>query len=84
VNPAQLIEPNTVYEYAINLWATSNVFMAGNRLRVSIQSSDFPRFTRNLNTAESPETGIKSVTAINTVFHDELRPSHIVLPVIPR
>jgi predicted acyl esterase len=51
---------------------------------VSVQSSNFPRWSRNLNTAESPEAGARSVVALNTVFHDELRPSHVVLPVVPR
>ncbi len=79
-----LIEPGKIYEYEVDLWATSNVFKAGNRIRVAVQSSNFPRWDRNLNTAESPETGAKSVVALNTVFRDSVRPSHIVLPVIPR
>jgi putative CocE/NonD family hydrolase len=79
-----LIEPGTLYEYTIDLWATSTVFKAGHRLRVSVHSSSFPRWDRNLNTAESPEVGARTEVALNTIFHDELRPSHIVLPVIPR
>jgi putative CocE/NonD family hydrolase len=79
-----LIEPDKIYRYEVDLWATSNVFKAGHRIRVSVQSSNFPRWSRNLNTAESPETGARSVVALNTVFHDELRPSHVVLPVVPR
>jgi uncharacterized protein len=85
-SPAQpeLQEPNKVYQYELDLWATSNVFKAGNRLRVSVHSSNFPRWSRNLNTAESPEVGARYETAINTVLKDELRSSHIVLPIIPR
>ena len=80
----RLIEPGRVYVYDIDLWATSNVFKAGHRLRVSVHSSNFPRWDRNLSTPDSPESGAKPETALNTIFHDELRPSHIVLPVIPR
>ena len=80
----KLIEPDRVYRYEIDLWATSNVFKAGHRLRVSVTSSDFPRWDRNLNTAESPETGARPEVAYNTVFFDPKRPSHILLPVIPR
>jgi hypothetical protein len=85
-SPAQpeLLEPNKDYQYEVDLWATSNVFKAGNRLRVSVHSSNFPRWSRNLNTAESPEVGARYETAINTVLKDELRSSHIVLPIIPR
>jgi putative CocE/NonD family hydrolase len=79
----KLIEPDRVYRYDIDLWATSNVFKAGHRLRVSVASSNFPRWDRNLNTAESPETGSQPQTAFNTVFFDAQRPSHILLPVIP-
>jgi uncharacterized protein len=80
----RLLEPGEVVRYEVDLWATSNVFQAGNRLRVSVQSSNFPRWDRNLNTADSPEQGSTWVTATNTVFHDASRASHIVLPVIPR
>lgn len=78
-----LIVPDYVYRYDIDLWATSNVFKAGHRLRVSVTSSNFPRWDRNLNTAESPETGARTETALNTVFFDSHHPSHILLPVIP-
>jgi putative CocE/NonD family hydrolase len=81
---AELIEPGKIYVYEIDLWATSNVFKAGNRLRVSVHSSNYPRWSRNLNTAETPEVGVRFETAINTIFKDELRPSHIILPVVPR
>jgi putative CocE/NonD family hydrolase len=77
-----LISPGSVYRYDIDLWATSNVFKAGHRLRVSVTSSNFPRWDRNLNSAESPETGARAQTAFNTVFFDAPRPSHVLLPVI--
>ena len=48
-NPA-LIEPGKAYCYDIDLWATSNVFKAGHRIRLEISSSNFPRFDRNTNT----------------------------------
>ena len=68
-----LITPGRVYRYDVDLWATSNVFKAGHRLRVSVTSSNFPRWDRNLNTAESPETGARPETAVNTVFFDAPR-----------
>ena len=80
----RLIEPGKIYRYEVDLWATSNVFQAGNRLRVSVHSSNFPRWSRNLNIADSPEQGMRPEVAYNTVLHDDAWPSHIVLPVIPR
>ena len=50
---AELVEPGKVYEYDIDLWATSNVFKAGHRIRLYVSSSNFPRFSRNLNTGEA-------------------------------
>ena len=50
---------------------------------MSVASSNFPRWDSNLHAAESPETGAQPQTAVNTVFFDARRPSHIVLPVIP-
>jgi hypothetical protein len=82
-NP-RLIAPHLVHRYDVGLWATSNVFKAGHRLRVSVTSSNFPRWDRNLNTADSPESGVHMETALNTVFFDSRRPSHILLPVVPK
>ncbi|HPW17332.1 MAG TPA: CocE/NonD family hydrolase, partial [Candidatus Aminicenantes bacterium] len=82
--PADLLEPGRVYEYEIDLWATSNVFLAGHRVRVEVSSSNFPRFDRNLNTGEDPMTGTSMVKARQTVYRSKRYPSHIVLPVIPR
>jgi len=82
--PATLLEPGRIYQYTIDLWATSNVFLPGHRIRVEISSSNFPRFDRNLNTGEDPFTGTRMETARQTVYHSARYPSHIVLPVIPR
>ena len=82
----QPLEPGEVYELRIDLWATANVFRAGHRIRLDVSSSNFPRFDRNTNTGgvistEGPES---LVEAVNRVFHDRGRPSHVVLPIIDR
>jgi putative CocE/NonD family hydrolase len=82
--PAALPEPGKVYEYQIDLWATSNTFLPGHRIRVEISSSNFPRFDRNLNTGEDPMTGVRMLQARQTVYHSARYPSHILLPVIPK
>jgi hypothetical protein len=78
------IEPGKVYKYTIDLWATSNVFKAGHRIRVYVSSSNFPRFNRNLNTGEATARSTRMVKATQTVYHDAEHPSAIVLPIIPR
>ncbi len=82
-NPTPLT-PGKVERYELDLWATSNVFKKGHRIRVEVSSSNFPRFNRNLNTGETPATATKAVKANQTIFHDAERPSRVVLPVIPR
>jgi putative CocE/NonD family hydrolase len=79
-----LLKPGEVYKYAIDVWATSNVFKAGHRIRVEIASSNFPRFDRNPQTGEHSSEASRLEPALQHVLHDESRPSHIVLPIIPR
>ncbi len=77
------IEPGKIYEYQIDLWATSNVFKQGHRIRVEISSSNFPRYNRNLNTGEPIIDATRAVSAQQTIYHDADYPSHITLPLIP-
>jgi uncharacterized protein len=79
-----LIEPGRPYAYTIDLVATSNVFLAGHRIRLLITSSSFPRFDRN------PNSGLPFATdgpddlraATQSVFHDPARASHVCLAVV--
>ena len=80
----KLMEPGTPYEMTIKLYPTSNVFKKGHRIRVDISSSNFPRFDINPNTGEPLNDNRRQVIATNTIHHDAERPSHILLPVIPR
>jgi hypothetical protein len=79
--PAPL-QPHAVYEFPIDLWATANTFLPGHRIRVAVTSSSFPRFDRNLNTGGPVAREAAGVPALNTVFHDAVRPSRVVLPVV--
>lgn len=79
----EFLEPGEVHRFEIELASTSNVFLAGHRLRVEISSSNFPRFDRNLNTGGSIATGTELRVAHQTVLHTTDYPSHITLPIIP-
>ena len=81
---SDLLEPGRIETYAIDLWATSNVFKAGHRLRLYVSSSNFPRFDRNPNTGEPAAAAAGTATAHQTVYHDAAHPSALVLPVVPR
>ena len=78
-----LIKPDEIYEYSIDLWATSHVFKPGHRIRIEISSSNFPHYDRNLNTGGPlfQERDFKRAT--QAIFHDAALPSRIILPIIP-
>jgi len=80
---ASLMNPGQTYQIALDLWSTSNVFLRGHTLRLEVSSSNFPRFDRNLNTGEEIKSARRFVSATNTILHDGLHPSALVLPVIP-
>jgi uncharacterized protein len=80
----EFMNPGEIYKLTLDLWATSNVFSAGHRLRLEVSSSNFPRFDRNLNTGEDAARGSHFVKATNTIYHDRQHASALVLPVVPR
>jgi putative CocE/NonD family hydrolase len=77
------LNPGQAYKFTLDLWATSNLFRKGHRLRLEISSSNFPRFDRNLNTGEAAASAQKIAPATNTVYHDAEHPSALILPVAP-
>ena len=77
-------EPDRAVEIAIDLWPTSIVFRRGHRIRLEVSSSNYPRFDRNPNTGRRVATETVPVAATQSVFHDRVRPSRLILPVIPK
>jgi hypothetical protein len=65
----------------IELDPTAQRFRAGHRIGLLIASAAFPRAARNLGTGEPLMTGERMQAADQTVFHDEQRPSALILPV---
>jgi len=78
----ELMNPGEIYKVTVNLWSTSNVFLKGHRLRLEISSSNFPRFDRNLNTGQEAGASGKPMSATNTIYHDTVHPSALILPVV--
>jgi putative CocE/NonD family hydrolase len=80
----EFMRPGEVYEFRIDPFPTANVFKTGHRIRIDISSSNFPRFDVNPNTGEPVGMDRRVVVADNSIFHDPKRPSHVVLPIVPR
>ena len=77
-----LLEPGRAYVYDIDLWATSNVFLAGHRIGLQITSSNFPRWDRNPNTGAPFGSDAMLQVAHQTILHDSEHPSHVILPLV--
>jgi len=79
-----LMTPGEVYPIEIALFPIANRFCRGHRLRLDISSSNFPHFDVNPNSGEPEGSWQSPRIANNRVFVDAARPSHVVLPVVPR
>ncbi|MAF10994.1 hypothetical protein CMK11_11150 [Candidatus Poribacteria bacterium] len=78
---AELMTPGQLYQLEVELTPTAQVFQTGHRMRVEVTSSDFPRADRNLNTGGPFGEEVQGQAAVNTIFHDAMRPSQLVLPI---
>ena len=79
-----LMEPDTVYEFRVEMGVTSNVFKRGHAIRLDISSSNFPRIDRNPNTGHPFGQDAELQVAEQAVHHTTRYPSRLVLPLIPR
>lgn len=79
----RLREPGEITRIRVTLQPTANLFLPGHRIRVDISSSNFPKFDVNPNTGEPEGEGRRKRIAVNTLFVDAARPSHVVLPLLP-
>jgi putative CocE/NonD family hydrolase len=73
-----------VVRATITLFPTANLFLPGHRIRLDVSSSNFPKFDVNPNTGEPEGRARRRRIAVNTVFLDPARPSHLVLPLLAR
>lgn len=76
------MEEGGIYKVSLTPMATSNYFGIGHRIRIEVSSSNFPRFSRNLNTGGDNYDEIKSIIAKNKIHHSINHPSSISLPFV--
>ncbi len=76
------MEAGEVYEIQLDLHAASNYFAKGHRIRVEVSSSNFPRWSRNLNTGGNNYDETEWVVANQIVHHSAEYPSHVILPIV--
>ncbi len=63
-------ESGEIYEYVIEIWPASNVFLAGHQIRIDVAVTDYPHLLPSL------------VPSQNEILHDEEHPSRLILPVV--
>ncbi|KYK21556.1 hypothetical protein AYK21_04615 [Thermoplasmatales archaeon SG8-52-2] len=78
----EFIEEGEVYEVEIDMWTTSYIWNTGHKIRMSISSSNYPRFLNNPNTDDPMAQNTTYNVAENTVYLDSSHPSCIILPEI--
>jgi putative CocE/NonD family hydrolase len=76
----ELLEPQKIYEFNIDLWIISNVFMKDHVIRLHVSSSSFPKYDRNPNTGHEFGRNSELLTAQQTIYHNAEYPSHVLLP----
>jgi putative CocE/NonD family hydrolase len=76
------LEPDRPERFEIEMLPVSMVVPAAHALRLTVTSSDFPLFARNLNTFDPNGKEREGQVATNRIYHDAERPSHIILPVL--
>jgi putative CocE/NonD family hydrolase len=78
----ELLDPEAVYEFNIDLWVTSNMFQAEHRIRLDLSSSSFPKYDRNPNTGNEFGKDTAMIVAEQKIYHNAKYASHITLPIV--
>ena len=76
------MNPGEIYEIEVDLWSTAYLFNEGHKIRVSVSSSNAPRFLPNPNTKDGWLKNESYNVAENTLFVGSKYPSQIVLPLV--
>jgi putative CocE/NonD family hydrolase len=82
--PMVWMEKDKVYKVSFQPMNTSNYFAPGQRLRIEISSSNFPRFDRNMNTGGHNYDESTGVVAHNAVHHSKQYPAEVTISVVRR
>jgi predicted acyl esterase len=76
------LAPGQIEEVSVDCWSTSQIFNTGHRVRVTITSSNFPRFDVNPGTAQPWSDNGEKVKQTNRIYCDAEHPSRLVVPVV--
>jgi len=78
------VKPHQINEYAIEILSTANLFRKQHRICLEISCLDLPTGVAGATNAEYvPYHVASSKTTLHKIYHDAIRPSHLLLPIIP-
>jgi uncharacterized protein len=72
------IDEGKVYQYAIELRQTSNVFLAGHKIKLTLMSADLPGPIEFI-----PYHLCRNDVVVHKIYRSREHPSYLVLPTIP-
>jgi putative CocE/NonD family hydrolase len=78
----EFMNPGEIYDVKVEVGSTSYIWNTGHKIRVSVSSSNFPRFLNNPNTVDGIMQNESYVVANNVVFCNDMYPSSIIFPEI--
>lgn len=78
-----MLEPGKAYQVEVRCFPTANLFKAGHRIRLDVQSSNFPLVDVNPQTGEDPVHARDWRLARNTLLMGGAYQSHVELPLLP-
>lgn len=76
------LTPGQVEEVTVDCWSTSQIFNTGHRIRLTITSSNFPRFDVNPGTGQPWSDHGEKFKQTNRIHCDAEHHSRIILPMI--
>ena len=80
----ELLTPNRVGNFRVELFDIAHRFERGHRIRLEISSSAYPAYGVNQNTGNPIATDTTWMVAHQTVYHDRVNASSLTLPVMPK
>ncbi|MFN7115646.1 MAG: CocE/NonD family hydrolase [Saprospiraceae bacterium] len=79
-----LLTPGKIYEFTIDLGHLAFRIQAGQRIRLEISSSNFPKFNRNFNVADDPFVATTPKPVQQTIYHSRRYSSQLILPFVQK
>jgi uncharacterized protein len=77
------VSDDQILTVEVELYPTAYRIQAGHRIRVQVSGGAFPRFARNLGTAQPFAAATSAVRCRFEIYHDSRHPACILLPILP-